>query len=178
MASILPSPPIWHNLMVLIAVSRQATSGKHMLRGSTSSLPGFLVQSKILTADKLTKRAWPCDPNCPLCDQEPETAAHLYLCCVFAQEVWILMQGWSNGVVKTPERGVDIEAWWMSSLQLIPQEQRRHVAALLMYTTWNIWKERNRRVFEGKSMIAPLVFGCILEELGLRQAALRAPSVI
>lgn len=29
-----------------------------------------LIQSKILTADKLIKRAWPCDPNCPLCDQE------------------------------------------------------------------------------------------------------------
>jgi len=137
----------------------------------------LLVQSKILTADKLIKRAWPCDPNCPLCDQEPETAAHLCLHCVFAQEVWFLIQGWSNGVVKTPERGVDIEAWWMSSLQLIPQEQRRHVAALLMYTAWNIWKERNRSVFEGRSMTAPLVFGCILEELGLRQAALRAPSV-
>ena len=137
----------------------------------------LLIQSKILTADKLIKGAWPCDPNCPFCDQEPETAAHLCLHCVFAQEVWFLIQGWSNGVVKTPERGVDIEAWWMSSLQLIPQEQRRHVAALLMYTAWNIWKEWNRRVFEGRSMTAPLVFGCILEELGLRQAALRAPSV-
>ena len=69
---------------------------------------------------------------------------------------------------------VDIEAWWMSTLQLTHQEQRRHVAALLMYTAWNIWKERNRRVFEGRSMTAPLIFGSILEELGLRQAALRA----
>jgi len=34
----------------------------------------------------------------------------------------------------------------------------------------------NRRVFEKKTMTAPLVFNCILEEMGLRQAALRALS--
>ena len=126
--------------------------------------------------DKLIKRAWPCDPTCSLCDQEQETTAHLCLHCVFAQEVWYLMQVWSNGLVKKPERGVDIETWWRSSLQLLPKDQRRHVAALLMYTTWNIWKERNRRVFEKKTMTAPLVFNCILEEMGLWQAALRALS--
>jgi len=72
---------------------------------------------------------------------------------------------------------VELELWWTSSLQPIPKVQRRHVAALLMYTTWNIWKERNRRVFEGKTMTAPLVFNCILEEIGLWEAALRGPSV-
>ena len=148
-----------------------------MWEGNHKFFALLLVQSKILTADKFIKKAWACDLNYPLCDQEPETAAHLYLHCVFAQEIWFLIQGWSNGVVKTPERGVDIEAWWMSTLQLIPQEQRRHVAAMLMYTAWNIWKERNIRVFEGRSMTVPLVFGCILEELGLRQASLRAPRV-
>jgi len=87
------------------------------------------------------------------------------------------MQVWSNNLVRRPERGVELELWWTSSLQPIPKVQRRHVAALLMYTTWNIWKERNRRVFEGKTMTAPLVFNCILEEIGLRQAALRVSSV-
>ena len=68
------------------------------------------MQSKILTADKLIKRAWPCDPNCPLCDQEAETAAHLCLDCVFAQEVSHLMQVWSNNLVRRPERGGGVRA--------------------------------------------------------------------
>jgi hypothetical protein len=34
------------------------------------------------------------------------------------------------------------------------QAQKRSVAAILSYTAWNIWKERNRRVFQQKSAAA------------------------
>jgi hypothetical protein len=34
----------------------------------------LLVQSKLLTADNLSKRQWPCDPICSFCSQEQETA--------------------------------------------------------------------------------------------------------
>ena len=51
-----------------------------------------------------------CYTNCPLCDQEVETAAHLCLDCVFAQEVWHLMQVWSNNLVRRPERGGGVRA--------------------------------------------------------------------
>lgn len=147
-------------------------------KGKHKFFAWLLVQSKILTADKLIKRAWPCDPVCPLCDQEQETAAHLCLDCVLAQEVWYLMQVWSDGLGKKPERGVDIEIWWRSSLLPMPKDQRRHVAALLMYTAWNIWKERNGRVFEGKTMTAPLVFNCILEEMGLRASSFESAKCL
>ena len=86
---------------------------------------------------------------------------------------------WSTYSVKRPEgEGVEIEVWWTSTLRPLPKDQRRHVAALLMYTAWNIWKEKNRRNFEGKSMTAPLVFNCILEEVGLQHAALRVHSAM
>jgi hypothetical protein len=57
----------------------------------------LLVQRKILTADKLIARNRPCDPMCSLCDQEQETAEHLCLHCVFAQEVWLLVHQWTDG---------------------------------------------------------------------------------
>ncbi|CAN6334617.1 unnamed protein product, partial [Urochloa humidicola] len=39
----------------------------------------LFLQSKILTADRLMARHWPCDPICSLCDQAQETAEHLCL---------------------------------------------------------------------------------------------------
>ena len=52
----------------------------------------LLVQCKILTADKLLARQWPCNPICSLCNIEQETAAHLILHCPFAQQVWERLQ--------------------------------------------------------------------------------------
>jgi hypothetical protein len=109
----------------------------------------LLVQCKILTTDKLVVRNCPCNPMCALCDQEPEDAAHLCLHCVFAKEVWLHMSSWSNGLIRLPSDNTSVEDWWHLSLRSFPAAQRRNVAALMMYTMWNIWKERNRRIFEG-----------------------------
>ena len=59
---------------------RAEVEGKHKF------FTWLLVQSKILTADKLLARQWPCNPICPLCSQEQETASHLILHCTFAQK--------------------------------------------------------------------------------------------
>jgi len=56
--------------------------GKHRFFG------WLLIQCKILTADKLLARNWPCNPICTLCNQEQELALHLILHCTFAQQVW------------------------------------------------------------------------------------------
>jgi len=44
----------------------------------------LLVQERIQTADNLLIKGIPCDPLCSLCNQEPETPAHLCLHCYFA----------------------------------------------------------------------------------------------
>ncbi|KAJ1263516.1 hypothetical protein BS78_09G191200 [Paspalum vaginatum] len=37
-----------------------------------------------------------------------------------------------------------LEDWWLA----ICPDQKRTTSAFLMYTSWNIWKERNRRIFD------------------------------
>jgi len=59
----------------------------------------LLLQEKILTADKLQERNWPCNPLCPFCSLAPESAQHICLQCPFAQRVWELVQAWTGNLV-------------------------------------------------------------------------------
>nr|XP_034574493.1 uncharacterized protein LOC117838539 isoform X1 [Setaria viridis] len=63
------------------AIWRAQTEGKHRF------FTWLLLQNRILTADRLLARNWPCNPVCPLCQVEPETATHLCLQCPFALQV-------------------------------------------------------------------------------------------
>lgn len=135
----------------------------------------LLVQEKIWTADRMQQRHWPCDPLCQLCRQHPETATHLCLQCPFAQHVWEHVQAWTSSHVKKPSDTMSMEEWWTQEVQLPTKEERRTWAAINMYTVWNLWKERNRRIFEGKEADPVTVFQFIREEMGLRAQACGKP---
>ncbi|OEL37823.1 hypothetical protein BAE44_0001160, partial [Dichanthelium oligosanthes] len=115
----------------------------------------------------LIARNWPCSSTCVLCDQEPETATHLCLQCPFAREVWDKIRTWTDALVAVPETDVTVEEWWSQSLRALPKSVRRLKAAILMYTAWNIWNERNRRIFEAKAAQPTQAFVMIKEEMAL-----------
>lgn len=96
----------------------------------------LLVQAKVLTtADKLLVRNWPCNPICPLCDQEPETAFHL---CPFAKEVWNLVRSWAGECIQININVETMQEWWEKWLQGQDATKQRTTASILMYSTWNI----------------------------------------
>ena len=76
----------------------------------------LFLQEKIQTADNLLLKGIECDPVCCLCDQDFETAVHLCLQCCFAQEIWVLVRAWTEGLINVPLPGVQVEEWWNSSL--------------------------------------------------------------
>jgi hypothetical protein len=148
-----------------MAIWRARTEGKHRF------FAWLLVQRKILTADKLLARNWPCDPICLLCNQQPVTAEHLCLHCIFAQEVWLLVAQWSQGLVCITDRCISMQAWWNEAVSGVSGKEKIKKASTIIYTAWNLWKERNRRVFEKKTATPRRVVELIKEEIAFRVAA-------
>jgi hypothetical protein len=128
-----------------------------------------LIQNKLLTADNPARREWPHHPSCALCNGPIESGLHLCLTCPFAHEVWNTVLAWES--FSLPQHVVwsnisSISEWWEKTETLFPQDHKREFNGLVIYTMWNLWKERNRRIFEHCSLsplqIAGRVRECVL----------------
>jgi hypothetical protein len=74
---------------------------------------------------------------------------------------------WSHGLARKPDGDMCIDEWWTRTLQNLPKDQRRTKVAVSMYTFWNLWKERNRRTFEGKEAEPATVLQLVKDEANL-----------
>ena len=54
----------------------------------------LVLQNRVWTADRLTRRGWPKCGLCPLCKQVQESAAHLFFQCRFSGRVWNEITAW------------------------------------------------------------------------------------
>ena len=81
------------------------------------------------------------------------------------------MHLWSDGLICTPSPSVDVEEWWNSSLRAANDENRGRIAAILIYTSWNVWNERNRRIFQGTSQSPAQILSLIKQEMDIRRQA-------
>jgi len=111
-----------------------------------------LMHKKILTANNLFKRGWTDDTDCKLCSNDQETPFHLCKDCPFTKEVWgILKQRFNLSVLDLlVSTAGSIYNYWCRCKWKFDKTQRRDVDEILIYFRWNIWKERNRRIFQQK----------------------------
>ncbi|WVZ91565.1 hypothetical protein U9M48_037717 [Paspalum notatum var. saurae] len=126
----------------------------------------ILLQDKLLTANNLAARGWPHQPSCSLCNGPLETGLHLGLHCPFARAVWDQILAWEEMTLPAQAdiaSSSSIKNWWEAASSLLPKNQKRDFNGIVIYTLWNLWKERNRRIFESNTL-TPLQIALRIKE--------------
>lgn len=101
-----------------------------------------------------------------------ETAIHLCLQCSFSKQVWHLVSVWTDGQMCTPtDEQQDLQVWWSIALQALNKQHRQSKVAIIIITAWNIWNERNRRVFQQLTLRLEQVFQRVQEEVAIGRRA-------
>jgi hypothetical protein len=101
------------------------------------------------------------------CNDPLENGLHLCLACPFAKAVWDQILSWENFTRLQLQPQVDpvhIRAWWEEAARKVPKSERRRLNRVVIYTFWNIWKERNRIIFNNAVETVPQVTARIKED--------------
>ena len=64
-----------------------------------------------------------------------------------------------------------IAEWWEDATIKIPKQERRRFNGVLIYIVWNLWKERNMRIFENEFKTAQQVASLTKEGIVQRRRA-------
>ena len=142
----------------------------------------LVLHKRILTADLLSTKGWPHDPTCQLCLTHPETATHLCMECPFTVAVWNTIDAWSGDKLR-PFSGTQdsVDSAWGKIISSTTSAKARVRSARIIYIFWNVWKERNRRIFDGNRQtyleVAFLAFEELRQALGVLYPS-GSPSVV
>ncbi|KAF8727899.1 hypothetical protein HU200_018467 [Digitaria exilis] len=60
-----------------------------------------------------------------------------------------------------PNTYKSFKRWWTSMIGPANNQAARETEQTVIYIAWNIWKERCRRVFDNKAMMAPQMVALI-----------------
>ena len=99
--------------------------------------------------DNLLKGVFQGPSWCTLCNQHPESIGHLLDLCHFAGEIWDTATKVCNRSHRVHDNVVSTIEQWPSSpfRNNLLNYLRDHIPGSLV---WNLWKERNRHIFEDK----------------------------
>lgn len=96
----------------------------------------------------------PHQTSCTLYYGKPETSFHLCFCCPFVIDVWTRVLAWEQFSLPShvqPPLFASIADWWEAAAKAVSKEQRWNFNEVSIFIMWNLWKERNRRIFQNES---------------------------
>jgi hypothetical protein len=87
------------------------------------------------------------------CNGPIKTGHQLCLTCPFAWASWSIVVTWKNignlqPILQTSSDS--LSDWWELALPSIQKDKRRGFNGMAIYIICNLWKERNRKIFDNK----------------------------
>jgi hypothetical protein len=111
----------------------------------------LMLQDRLPTADRIIRRGGQTNHICQLCHIREESILHMIATCSFSKSVWTkIAMDYSLQPLQDPGH-MTLRSWWQSWVDRGRAESNKHLQVLI-YTVWNLWKERCRRVFDNKAM--------------------------
>ena len=127
----------------------------------------LMLQNRIWTAALLQIRGWPNEYFCQLCLRNLETTRHLFCECPMAREVWKQVGNWIQAPSLMPENRSqieDLDTWSVALVAEAPPSTRPGMRSVVTLMIWELWIERNSRVFKKGSKTAQRVLHSIPDE--------------
>ena len=94
-----------------------------------------------------------------------ETADHLFVHCRYTIRIWGLVKDWLGlySIDTQLWQPLSLSSWWL--LMTGPSSQnRKAVASITLLVSWEIWNERNARVFRHELAPVFVLLGKIKKE--------------
>lgn len=110
-------------------------------------LKGFLwlvFNGKLLTNAMRMRRGFTGNANCPRCDSHVENIEHLLRDCYSSRILWTNLKGRHWFDMESQYNLID----WLTKNLRFPISMDPSWSLLFAVTIWQLWKERNRKVFD------------------------------
>lgn len=125
----------------------------------------LMLQNRLWTAARLQIRGF-----CTLYIRNLETASHLFQECHYSRQVWNKVASWIMVVTMSPTSWSqigDLGQWFVAMGNFSQNDKKEGVRSMIVLTVWEIWKERNNRIFRKTSKTPDQLSNEIREEAKL-----------
>ena len=104
-----------------------------------------VLQNCLPVKEVIHKRTGKGDPICEGCGEATETVEHLFFHCPIAETTWKMAPVKWEGAMLLRD---NIWRWWETVIQAKEENQGRDRVNITINLLWQLWKARNKRIFE------------------------------
>ncbi len=126
------------------------------------------ARNRLFTADTLAKRGWPGPSVCMFCFRSEETLQHILFECAFALSLWcrIISCRLASSTHMHAIAG-DLSARWRLLRSQRSTDDRDLLDLAFAATCWELWKERNARIFNNRQASTPDLEGRVIAAVNM-----------